>query len=158
MHLLRSVIIAFSCILLVSCASEGVRPVNPAAAARIESVPNSMARVVIYREDNAIGGMLSPTVTVNGHDLVNVGNGTVFVGAFRPGHYVFESNDKNSGTELDLKAGSSVFIKMEIVPGIWRGNGKLQQVAVEQGTFEAKRLKPVKLDDIEDPAYRWQQA
>ena len=101
-----------------------------------------------------MGGMLSPTVTVNGRELVNIGSGTVFVGAFKPGHYVFESNDKNSGTELDLKPGTSVFIKMEIVPGMWRGNGRLTQVAAEQGLFESKRLKPVRLDDIEDPAYR----
>jgi hypothetical protein len=140
--------------LLASCANEGVRPVNQAAVARLESVPKSMARVVIYREERYVGGMLSPTVTVNGRDLVNIGSGTVFVGAFKPGHYIFESNDKNSGTELDLKPSSSVFIKMEIVPGIWRGNGRLQQIAAEQGAFESKRLKPVKLDDIEDPAYR----
>jgi hypothetical protein len=110
--------------------------------------------VVIYREQRFAGSALSPTVSVNGHDLVNVGSGEVFVGAFRPGHYVFESNDKNSGTELDLKPGESVFIKMEIVPGFWRGNGRLQQVASEQGMFESKRLQPVQLHDIEDPAYR----
>ena len=154
MHFTRSVVVALAFILFASCANEGVRPVNPAAVTRLESVPKSMARVVIYREERYMGGMLSPTVTANGRDLVNIGSGTVFVGAFKPGHYIFESNDKNSGTELDLKAGSSVFIKMEIVPGVWRGNGRLTQVAAEQGLFESKRLKPVKLDDIEDPAYR----
>jgi hypothetical protein len=154
MYFFRIISLVTGVILLASCASEGVRPVNPAAVGRLESVPKSMARVVIYREERYLGGMLSPTVTVNGRDLVNIGSGTVFVGRFKPGHYVFESNDKNSGTELDLKAGSSVFIKMEIVPGIWRGNGKLTQVAAEQGLFESKRLKPVKLNDIEDPAYR----
>ena len=154
MHLVRLVIIAVSLVFLASCANEGVRPVNPAAASRLESVPKTMARVVIYREERYMGGMLSPTVTVNGRDLVNIGSGTIFVGAFKPGHYIFESNDKNSGTELDLKPGTSVFIKMEIVPGVWRGNGRLTQVAAEQGLFESKRLKPVKRDDIEDPAYR----
>jgi hypothetical protein len=154
MHLIRLVIIIVGVVFLVSCANEGVRPVNPAATARLESVPKTMARVVIYREERYMGGMLSPTVTVNGRDLVNIGSGTVFVGAFKPGHYVFESNDKNSGTELDLKAGTSVFIKMEIVPGVWRGNGRLMQVAAEQGLFESKRLEPVKLHDIEAAEYR----
>jgi hypothetical protein len=67
---------------LDSCASEGVRPVNPATVARLQSVPPSMAKVVIYREGRALGALLSPTVTVNGKDLVNIGNGTVFVGTF----------------------------------------------------------------------------
>ena len=137
-----------------SCASEGVRPVNPATEAKLKSVPSSMARVVIYREARPLGALLSPDVTVNGKDLVNIGNGKVFVGAFRPGHYVFESNDKNSGTEVDLKPGSSIFIKMEIVPGMWKGNGKLLQVAPEQGAFEAKRLTPVSPANIEDANYR----
>src|SRR5205085_2962580 len=87
--------------LVASCANEGVRPANPAAVARLESVPKSMARVVLYREQQFVGSMVSPTVMVNGRDLVNAGNRNVFVGAFRPGHYVFESNDKNSGTEVN---------------------------------------------------------
>ena len=139
---------------VAGCASEGVRHVSPAAVAKLQSVPSTMARVVIYREGRALGALLRPTVTVNGKDLVNIGNGRVFVGAFRPGHYVFEANDKNSGTELDLKPGSSIFIRMEIVPGIWKGSGRLLQVAPEQGAFEAKRLTPVDLSDIEDPSYR----
>lgn len=139
---------------LDSCATEGVRPVNPATVARLESVPPSMGKVVIYREGRAFAALLSPTVIVNGKDLVNIGNGTVFVGTFQPGHYVFESNDKNSGTEVDLRPGSSLFIKLEIVPGVFKGNGRLLQVAPEQGAFEAKRLEPVKANDIEDPSYR----
>jgi len=139
---------------VAGCASEGVRPVSPAAVAKLQSVPSSMARVVIYREGRMAGALLSPTVTLNGKDLVNVGNGRVFVGAFRPGHYVFEANDKNSGTEVDLKPGSSLFIKMEIVSGIWKGNGRLLQITPEQGGFEARRLTPVDLNDIEDPNYR----
>jgi hypothetical protein len=151
---LRCCVVAVVVVFLALCTTEGVPHVNSATVSKMQSVPPSMARLVIYREERYLGSLLSPTVTVNGKELVNVGNGRVFVGAFRPGHYVFESNDKNSGTEIDLKPGSSIFIKMEIVAGMWKGNGRLLQVAPEQGAFEAKRLKPVDLNDIENPSYR----
>ena len=110
--------------------------------------------MVVYRSSNTFGAFLRPTVTLNGKDLVNIGNGRVFVGTLRPGHHVFEMDDKKSGTEVDLKAGQSVYLKVEIVPGIWKGGGKLTQVAPEQGQFEAKRLELIPVKEIEDASQR----
>ncbi len=113
-----------------------------------------MATVVIYRESNFYGSALRPTVTLNGKDLVNVGNGRVFVGAFAPGHYVFEMDDKKSGTEVDLIPGKSVYMKVELVAGFWKGGGRLLQMAPEQGSFEATRLELMPPNEIEIASYR----
>ena len=140
---------------LPGCATTGVQPVNPAVTARMSAInPHTMATVVIYRESNFYGSALRPTVTLDGSDLVNVGNGRVFVGAIAPGHYVFEMDDKKSGTEVDLKPGQSIYIKVELVPGFWKGGGRLLQVAPEQGAFESKRLELLPSEEIENPAFR----
>ena len=114
----------------------------------------TMATVVIYRESNFAGSGLRPTVMLDGQDFVNVGNGKVFVGAFRPGHYVFEMDDKKSGTELNLAPGQMVYMKVEIVPGFWKGGGRLLQMAPEQGAFESKRLDLMPSKEIEIASYR----
>jgi len=140
---------------LPGCATTGVQPVNPEVVARMNAINRrTTATVVIYRESNFYGSALRPTVVLNGNDLVNVGNGRVFVGAITPGHYVFEMDDKKSGTEVDLKPGQAIYMKVELVPGFWKGGGRLLQVAPEQGAFESKRLDLIPPGEIENPAFR----
>jgi hypothetical protein len=140
---------------LTGCATTGVKPPNPAVVAKMNAInKGSMATVVIYRESNFYGSALRPTVMLGGKEFVNIGNGVVFVGAFRPGHYTFEMDDKKSGTEINLTAGKSVFMKVEVVSGFWKGGGRLTQMAAEQGAFEAKRLDLISANEIEIPAYR----
>ena len=137
------------------CATTGVKPTNPAVMRKLDEInKGTMATVVIYRESNFAGSALRPTVMLDGQDFVNVGNGKVFVGAFRPGHYVFEMDDKKSGTELNLAAGQMVYMKVELVPGFWKGGGRLLQMAPEQGAFEAKRLELMPSREIEIASYR----
>ncbi len=141
--------------LLAGCVTTGVQPVNPEVSAKMSAInPQTTATIVIYRESNFYGSALRPTVTLNGSDLVNVGNGRVFVGAINPGHYVFEMDDKKSGTEVDLKPGQALYMKVELVQGFWKGGGRLLQVAPEQGAFEAKRLDLVPSEEIGNPAFR----
>lgn len=154
-HLTSRLFCLFVCGLLSACASTGVKQPNPAVVTKLNSInKGSMATVVIYRERGFAGMALRPTVMLNGKEFVNVGNGRVFVGAFKPGHYAFEMDDKKSGTEVDLAPGKSVFMKVAIVPGFWKGGGRLTQMAPEQGAFEAKRLELIPSSEIEIPAYR----
>ena len=144
-----------TCALLTACASSGVKPANPATASKIASAKKSgKAVLVVYRPRNSLGGLLSPSVEMDGKELVNISNGTVFVAAIPPGHHVFQIRNQESGTEVTLKAGDSIYLKVEIVPGMWKGNGKLTQSAPEQGEFEAKRCEPINSEQINDAAYR----
>ena len=154
-HLVSRLFCLFACILLSACATTGVKPANPAVVAKLDAIDkSSMATVVIYRESNFYGSALRPTIMLNGKDFVNVGNGVVFVGAFRPGHYAFEMDDRKSGTEVDLAPGKSLFLKVAIVSGFWKGGGRLTQMAPEQGVFEARRLQLIPAREIEIPSYR----
>jgi hypothetical protein len=143
-------------VLFSGCASNpGVKADNPAVVAKLDAIPRDQKAVlVIYRESNFMGAALRPTVMIDGQDLVNIGNGRVFVAALNPGKYAIEMDDKKSGAELDLKAGDSAFFKTEIVPGMWKGGGRLLKVLPEQGLFEAKKLDLVPVDEIEKPEYR----
>lgn len=150
-----SLLCVAACALLNACATTGVRPTNPAVVAKLSAIDrNTLATVSIYRESNFYGSALRPTVLLDGKDFVNVGNGRVFVGAFRPGHYTFEMDDRKSGTELDLVPGKRVFMKVELVQGFWKGGGRLIQMAPEQGEFEAQRLQLMPANEIEIPSYR----
>jgi len=42
-------------------------------------------------------------------------------------------DDGTSGAEIDLRPGQSYYLKVEIVPGFWKGGGKMTYVAPEQG-------------------------
>jgi hypothetical protein len=110
--------------------------------------------MVIYRPSEFGGSALRPTVELDGKDLVNIGNGKVFVSSISPGHHIFEMDDKKSGTSVDLKPGDDVYLKIEIVPGFWKGGGKLTQVTPQQGGYEATRLELIEPREIEDAAYR----
>ncbi len=144
-----------ACLLLGGCATTGVKLTNPAVVQKLNSIDKaSMATVVIYREGNFMGGGLRPTVMLNGKDFVNIGSGRVFIGKFSPGHYAFEMDDRKSGTEVDLHAGQVLYMKVEIVPGFWKGGGRLTQMAPEQGAFESRRLQLLPANEIEMAAYR----
>lgn len=140
---------------LAACQTTGPTSPNTATVAKLSSAKHAgKVTVVIYRPRNYMGGMLSPTVQLDGKPLVDIDNGRVFIGAISPGHHIFEIENQKSGTEVTLKAGSSIYLKVEIVPGVWKGNGQITQMAPEQGEFEAKRLELIKPGQIDDPAFR----
>src|SRR5438128_2398516 len=127
-----------TCALLTACASSGVKPANPATASKIASAKKSgKAVLVVYRPRNSLGGLLSPSVEMDGKELVNISNGTVFVAAIPPGHHVLQIRNQESRTELTIKAGDSIYPKVEIVPGTWQVNCKHTRRAHEQRESEA---------------------
>jgi len=140
---------------LAACATTPTRPPNPQVVSKMHAADQArMATVVIYRPNASLGAFLRPTVLLNGKDLANVGNGKVFVAAVRPGHYAFEMDDKKSGTAVTLRNGQKLYLKVEIVPGFWKGGGKLTEVAPTQGEFESVRLDLIEPGEIEDASFR----
>ena len=141
--------------LLGACASSEIKPENPQVLARIHAIDHTrMATMLIYRPREMMGAALRPTIVLDGKDLANIGNGKVFVSGISPGHHIFEMDDKKSGTAVDLRPGDDVYLKIEIVPGFWKGGGKLTQVTPEQGGYEATRLDLIEPKEIEDARYR----
>ncbi len=155
----------FISVLLVSCASSpppapAASPsTSPAASATTATTTTTstdrpdMAIVYIYRDKAFAGMALRPTVMLDGKDLVNIGNGRVYKGFFAPGKYLFQMDDKKSGANLDLKAGDTIYMRVEIVPGLWKGGGRLMLMDPKQGEYEAKQLTPVETKEIEDASH-----
>ncbi len=140
---------------LGACATDEVAPTNPQVLSKLQGIDHTQkATMVIYRPANAIGRGNHPTVMLDGKDFVDMGNGEVFVTAINPGSYVLEMDDKNSGTQVTLKPGDEVYLKIEMQQGAWSASGKMTQVMTQQGTYEATRLELVDPSEINLPAYR----
>jgi hypothetical protein len=151
----RCLLLVFTVLALGACAtSSATKPANPLVLAKLNGIDKSKATMVIYRSREYMGAALRPTVVLDGKDLVNIGNGKVFVAPLSPGHYTFEMDDKKSGTSVNLRPGEAIYLKIDIVPGFWKGGGKMTQVAPQQGNYEATRLDPIELKEIEDARFR----
>ena len=77
-------------------------------------------------------------------------NGRYFTVNLEQGKHTFTSNDKQSGIDLDLKAGEEYFVRVELVPGLAKGHGRLILVPREQGVYELKsdKLKPLDANKV----------
>jgi Protein of unknown function (DUF2846) len=119
------------------------------------TMPNSTpskATVYVYRYKQFTGSALAPSVYCDEIQLARMENGRYFTVSTEPGKHVFHSNDKQSGIELDLKAGDEYFIRVEIVAGFAKGHGRLILVAPEQGRYElsSSKLRPLDADKVAD--------
>jgi hypothetical protein len=113
-----------------------------------------MATVYIYRPKSFVGMALQPTVMLDGQDLLDARNGTVWKGMFKPGRYNFQMDDKKSGAELDLKAGESYFMRVDIVAGVWKGGGRMTQVTADQGMKDTAKLNPLPAGEVKHAMFK----
>jgi hypothetical protein len=105
----------------------------------------SKATVYVYRYKQFVGSALAPSVYCDETELARMENGRYFAVKLDPGKHTFSSNDKQSGTELDVKAGEKYFLRVEIATGLMKGHGRLILVSPEQGSYElnSSKLKPL---------------
>ena len=111
---------------------------------------DSPVTVNVYRYKQFVGSALSPSVYCDETELARMDNGKYFVAKLAPGKHVFRSNDKQAGMEVDLKPGQQYYIRVELATGFMKGHGRLVSVALEQGSYEIKNLKPLGSDKVKD--------
>jgi len=122
---------------------------EPAADSKTTDAKASKATVYVYRYKQFVGSALSPSVWCDETELARMENGRYFTVTLDPGKHNFSSNDKQSGIELDAKAGQEYFIRVEIATGMMKGHGRLILVAPEQGGYELKsKLKPLDTNKV----------
>ncbi len=148
---MRSIGIAFGVIafFVVSlCAQEAPNVPQQSAA----NQPNGT--IYIYRYKQFVGGGLEPSVYCDETPLARMDNGRYFIVEVEPGKHTLRSNDKQSGLELDVKAGEKYFVRVEIATGMLKGHGRLVLMAPEQGSYElkSKKLKPLDPGKVLDKA------
>jgi hypothetical protein len=115
-----------------------------AAGSQTTDAKSSKATVYVYRYKQFVGSVLAPSVWCDETELARMENGRYFTVTLDPGRHNFRSNDKQSGIELDAKAGQEYFVRVEIAAGMMKGHGRLILVAPEQGGYELKsKLRPL---------------
>ena len=123
---------------------------EPTSPAPQTASTTSKATVYVYRYKQFVGSALSPSIYCDGTELARMENGRYVTVNLEPGKHTFTSNDKQSGIDLDLKAGDQYFMRLEIAAGFAKGHGRLVLVAREQGAYELQsdKLKPLDANKV----------
>lgn len=117
-----------------------------------QSAPDAKAWVYVYRYKELNAALRSPSVFCDEIELARMQNGRYFLAKVNPGHHTFRSTVKESGVEMDLKAGQKYFLRVEIPRyGSGRGFGvsaNVMLVPPEQGPYELRKLRPIDTNKI----------
>jgi hypothetical protein len=125
---------------------------NTPPAPGTSALRTNKAIVHFYRYKQFTGSALEPAVLCDDKEVAKMDNGAYFLALLEPGKHVLQSNDKQSGIEMEFKAGEEYYVRVEIATGFWKGHGRLVMVPKEQGSFEIKKLKPLQKKKIVDSA------
>ena len=142
---MRSLKVLFAVVVFASVLAVAEEPASPVADSG-----QSKATLFVYRYKQFVGKALAPSVYCDEAELARMENGRYFAVKLDPGKHSFRSNDKQSGVDLDMKAGQSYFIRVEIAAGFMKGHGRLLLVPGEQAVYEVKKLKPSDQDKVVD--------
>src|ERR1051325_616537 len=134
---MRTLKVLFTALFFASVFAMAEQPAAPAADSN-----QSKATLYVYRYKQFVGKALSPSVYCDEAELARMENGRYCTVRLDPGKHSFRSNDKQSGVDLDMKAGQSYFMRVEIATGFMKGHGRVILVAGEQAGYELKQLKP----------------
>jgi hypothetical protein len=121
---------------------------SPAPAPAV--VSDAKPRIYFYRIKQFAGSALEPTVYCDEKELARMDNGRYFVVTLDPGKHTCRMGDKQTGFEVDMKAGEEYYAKISIEAGVFKGRGRLTLLAKEQGAFELKKVKLLGADKVKD--------
>lgn len=101
--------------------------------------------VVIYRPSKFVGSALKPSVYVDGYEAGRLENGRYISLRLVPGKHSFASSMKSEAPlEMEVKANDALYLEMVILPGNWRGGGRLIPVGQQDARNALLKLKPLK--------------
>jgi len=99
--------------------------------------------VVVYRPSKFVGSALKPSVYVDGSQIGRLENGRYVSLQLIPGKHNFESSMKKTAPlDVDVKPNETVYLEMVILPGNWRGGGRLIPVGEDDAKTALLKLKP----------------
>ncbi|HKP73124.1 MAG TPA: DUF2846 domain-containing protein [Pyrinomonadaceae bacterium] len=106
--------------------------------------------IYFYRTKKFTGGALEPSVYCDDKELARMDNGRYFGVKLDPGKHTCRMGDKQTGFELDVKAGQDYYARVSLEAGVWKGHGRLTLLQPEQGAFEVKKLKLLGADKVKN--------
>jgi len=121
--------------LLSSCAT------GPAFK-KIETIPENMGLVYIYRPGKAMGAAVSYQVKANGVPIIRLNPGGYYAYLAKPGEIEFSAKTESSSSiTIDVKPGETYYLKGTIGIGFFVGRPHLVVVTPEVGENEIVKCK-----------------
>ncbi|MGC9292615.1 MAG: DUF2846 domain-containing protein [Acidobacteriaceae bacterium] len=115
-----------------------------------------LAHVYFYREHAYKGSALKPSVFCDDTQLARMENGRYFSINVPAGEHTFYANgpkDRQSGENIDLESGKSYYLRLSLDWGLWKGHGRLTQIAPEEAQKAIHKLKPMEREKIMEDTY-----
>ena len=99
--------------------------------------------VVVYRQSKYVGSALKPSIYIDSNEATRLKNGRYVSLQVAAGKHNFESSMKNTAPlEVEVKPNETVYLEMVILPGNWRGGGRLIPVGADEAKAALLKLKP----------------
>ncbi len=115
-------------------------------------------KTTIYRPKRNAFAMSTPSVYIDNQEVARLDNGRFLVLALSPGKHVVTSSMKTAPLAVDVEPGKPLYFEMVILPGTWRGGGRLIPVAEDDALPALKKLKPLDAHWITAPAMVWKES
>lgn len=108
--------------------------------------------IAVYRPSAFFGYALNTSVHVNDILVADLDPGTHVKVKAAPGRYAVYSDEEAEVLSTEVTSGRTSYFRVELVPGFWKGHGKL--VAVDEATGALQLPKGAKkiASDIRQPS------
>jgi len=103
--------------------------------------PTETATICFYRPRRFQGSALKPSIYVDDSQVARLKNGETVNITIPAGQHRVYSNDKATGIDLDVKAGQTYYVRLDIQTGMWKGHGGITLVDAQEGKYESSKTK-----------------
>lgn len=162
--LVGCVAFALLAILTVGCSSTAPAPAPAATPVAAAAPPAGAAEVVasepsgdealltFYRKKRVVGMALNTSVYVDGVEVAELDPGTYAKVRVQPGEHIVWADEEKDAITITAEPGATLYFRMELVPGLWKGHGKAVHVDAATGAAELAEYQCKLTDEIKVPA------
>lgn len=97
--------------------------------------------VVFYRPGRFNGAALNTSVYVDGKEIADLDNGSYLKLKLPAGKHKMHSDDEDDEFEMDVKAGGTHYVRIDIQVGMFKGHGEMLVMDEDQGRSQVEKEK-----------------
>ena len=151
------ILLSAGLVLLSACASsapeEGAESGAPRTYTRtVPASPADQAYLVFYREKRFVGKALNTSVHVDGVEIAELDGGTYIIVPVPAGEHKLYADEEEDAFSMSVEGGKVYYLRMGLVPGLWKGNGELEKVDENTGANEFGTWKLEPAEEVKEPA------
>ncbi len=123
-------------------------PAPGAAPAPTASEAADAGYILVYRQKRIVGLALNTSVYLDGTEAAELDPGTYVRLKAAPGTHRMWSDEEKDAFEVTVEAGKTLYFRMDLVAGLWKGHGKMAAMsesagAAEFASFELKHAEKI---------------